>query len=87
MDGRTNSHQIDLLSLIESSKWSGLPIEEQLEQRTKEALYYREQVNKQKIALKCYRKKVQRIREFWKNKIYNESTRSGKVLKKAMQRS
>ena len=59
VDDHTNSHGVDSLSLIESSKWSDLSIEKRLEQRTREALYYKEQVNKQKIALNYCRKKVQ----------------------------
>ena len=61
-----------------------------LTQVYKEAKHYKKQLMLdekmfESIQLECERK-VESIRSFWQDKIYEEHTRSGKILKRAMQK-
>ena len=64
-------------------------LEQRLELRTRQLLYYSELLQQRDRQVRLLRRscslKIQRIRSFWKDKIYGEGCRTGGILKKALQ--
>ena len=63
-------------------------LQELFQQRTESMHYYKEKVDqcqqeKNSIMNEC-RRKVREIRSFWRDKLYNENSRSGSILKNAL---
>ena len=76
----------------ESSSNNGLQadnLRKELAKANKHIQYYRNKIEKQEQIIDVMEeacvKRIQFVRHFWRNKIYQEESRAGKILKKAMQ--
>lgn len=84
---RSNEHDI-MGDRIEFLEMSNKRLCEKLKRAVKEANSYHEQLEKQEKTMNSVEKECERKilnSKFWKHKIYEEGTRGGKILKKALQ--
>lgn len=76
---------------ISGDNYKSVTLEEELHEAREKMQYYSQKVKEQEHAIEDLREHfietVHRVRDFWKNKIYLEGCRSGKILKMSMQKT